>query len=104
MRETFDALFWWLSQPEAVLWWATVILIGLAAFPLAFRFFRFLPDRGYAFAKVFGMVILAYALWIGGYAPILPFHQTTIIALLLVMALASAAAVWRGRSEIGAHL
>ena len=104
MRETFDALFWWLSQPEAVLWWATVILIGLAAFPLAFRFFRFLPDRGYAFAKVFGMVLLAYVLWIGGYAHILPFSQASIIVLLVLMASASAVAIWRRRSEFVAYL
>jgi YYY domain-containing protein len=104
MRETFEALFWWLSQPDAVLWWATVILIGLAAFPLAFRFFSSLPDRGYAFAKVFGLVILAYTLWIGGYVHILPFRQATIIVLLLLMASASVAAVWRGRPEFIAYL
>ena len=104
MQDTFEALYWWLSEPKAVLWWATVVLIGLAAFPLAFGFFRFLPDRGYAFAKIFGLVILTYTLWIGGYARILPFHRTTIIVLLLLIASVSAAVVWRRRSEFVAYL
>jgi hypothetical protein len=53
-------------MPEAFIWWLAIELVGLAAFPLAFRFFRFCPDRGYAFSKVFGLTILSYTLWIGG--------------------------------------
>ncbi len=102
MREAFDALFWWLSQPDAVVWWIAVVLMGLCAFPLAFVFFRWLPDRGYAFAKVFALVLLSYSLWIGGLLHVLPFERATIIALLAVMAVASVVVVLRRRSEFQA--
>ena len=49
---------------EAIAWWLAVELIGLAAFPLAFVFFRFLPDRGYSFSKVLGLLLVGYVLWI----------------------------------------
>ena len=104
MPAIIEALYWWLSQPEAVLWWATVILIGLVVFPLAFLVFRSLPDRGYAFVKVFGLVILAYTLWIGGSSHVLPFERVTIIALLLLMFSASVGVVLRRRSEFIAYL
>ena len=53
----WDALFWSLSQKETYVWWAAVQLVGLVAFPLTFAFFRFLPDRGYAFSKPLGLVL-----------------------------------------------
>lgn len=74
---------------DALQWWLILTLIGWAAFPLAFLFFRWLPDRGYAFSRVFGLAILSYSLWIGGSAHILPFHRATIIALLVAMAVAA---------------
>src|SRR4030042_415867 len=59
----WDALFWSRSQKETYIWWAAVLLVGLAAFPLSFAFFRFLPDRGYAFSKPLGLVLMPYVLW-----------------------------------------
>jgi YYY domain-containing protein len=104
MREAFEALFWWLSQRDAVVWWIAIVLMGLCAFPLAFGFFRWLPDRGYAFAKVFALVLLTYTLWVGGLLHILPFGRATVIALLALMTAASAAVVLRRRSEFRAFV
>lgn len=47
-------------------WWAWLTLMGLAALPLAYRFFRRLPDRGYAFARPLGLLLSTYLLWLGG--------------------------------------
>ena len=33
-----------------IVWWLWMQILGLAELPLAYRFFRRLPDRGYAFA------------------------------------------------------
>jgi YYY domain-containing protein len=49
-----------------VLWWLWMQVLGLAALPLCFRFFRRLPDRGYAFARPLGLLLTSYVLWLGG--------------------------------------
>ncbi|HEU4758749.1 MAG TPA: DUF2298 domain-containing protein [Dehalococcoidia bacterium] len=88
---------------DGFLWWLALALIGWAAFPLGFFFFRWLPDRGYAFARVFGLLALSYTLWIGGTIHVLPFYRGTIIGLLAAMALAAAWLV-RTRPEIRTFL
>jgi len=47
-------------------WWCLIQLIGLAAWPLAFRLLRFLPDRGYTAAKPLGLLLTSYVLWLLG--------------------------------------
>ena len=47
-------------------WWLALMVLGLAATPLAFVFFQKLPDRGYAFVKVLGLLLVAYFFWIMG--------------------------------------
>jgi len=84
---------------DSILWWLALEAVGLAAFPLAFLLFRWLPDRGYATAKVLGMALLSYALWIGGTIHLLPFHRATIVGLLALMAIASLY-VLRRRPEV----
>jgi YYY domain-containing protein len=91
-------------MPEAFIWWLAVELVGLAAFPLAFRFFRFCPDRGYAFSKVFGLTILSYTLWIGGTIHLFTNSRGTIIALLALMFLASLLVLALDRIQIASFL
>jgi YYY domain-containing protein len=49
-----------------IVWWLWLQVMGLAALPLAYRFFRHLPDRGYAFARPLGLLLATYVLWLGG--------------------------------------
>lgn len=49
---------------ETLTWWLLLELIGIAVLPIAFRFFRHLPDRGYAFIKPLGLLLLAYPFWL----------------------------------------
>ena len=49
---------------EALVWWLLIELIGIAVWPVAFRFFRNLPDRGYAFIKPLGLLLIAYPFWL----------------------------------------
>jgi YYY domain-containing protein len=46
-------------------WWLLIQILGLAALPLAYRLFRWLPGRGYAFAKPLGLLLTSYVLWLG---------------------------------------
>lgn len=48
----------------AAFWWLIVEVIGLGAWPLAFVLFRNLRDRGYILAKSFGLIIVAYLVWL----------------------------------------
>ena len=49
---------------ETLTWWFLVELIGIAVLPVAFRFFRNLPERGYAFIKPLGLLLIAYPFWL----------------------------------------
>jgi len=46
-------------------WWLLIQTLGLAALPLTYRLFKWLPDRGYAFAKPLGLLLTSYVLWLG---------------------------------------
>lgn len=49
---------------ETLSWWLIIELIGIAVLPMAYHFFRNLPDRGYAFAKPLGLLLIAYSCWL----------------------------------------
>ena len=53
-------------MPEPVAWWLILEVMGAIAFPIAFVLFSTVPDRGYAFAKLFGLLCVGYGLWMGG--------------------------------------
>ncbi len=48
-----------------IIWWLIAQALGWLAVPLAFRIFRWLPDRGYTFSKAIGLLLASYLLWIG---------------------------------------
>lgn len=89
---------------EALTWWLTVELIGAIAFPIGFLFFRFLPDRGYSFSKVLGLLLMGYLLWIGATAHVIPNARWSIILVLALLGVVSLALAARSRGEIGGFL
>lgn len=50
---------------DFIVWWMIAQILGLAALPVAFVTLRWLPDRGYAFAKILGLLLVSYLLWLG---------------------------------------
>lgn len=50
---------------DILIWWLLLQLIGLVALPLAFRLFRKIPSRGYAFARPLGLLLIGYFFWVG---------------------------------------
>jgi len=89
---------------ETLTWWAAAMLVGLVSFPIAFVFFNRLPDRGYAFTKVIGLLLVSYCLWIGATLGIYPNSRGSIILIVILLALLSAALAGRHRQELGAFL
>jgi YYY domain-containing protein len=71
----------------AVVWYLFIFLLGWLVYPFVRLALGGLADRGYPLARVAGMVILAYLVWLGGSYGV-PFTRTTIwlvIAGLLVI-------------------
>ena len=81
------------------IWWLWMQLLGLAALPLTYRFFRRLPDRGYAFARPLGLLLTSYVLWLGGSLGLLRNGVGGALVSLFVVALISFIYYRRGRAE-----
>jgi YYY domain-containing protein len=45
-------------------WYLLVTALGWVSFPLVFRLFPALPDRGYGFAKAAGLLVWGYVFWL----------------------------------------
>ncbi|GER86799.1 hypothetical protein KDW_09610 [Dictyobacter vulcani] len=70
--------------------WMLVEVLGLLCLPLTFTVFRNLPDRGWAFSKVLGVIILAFCVWILLMClHSLPYSQIFIFGIFLILAACS---------------
>ena len=82
---------------NALLWLLTVELLGLLAFPVAYRLCGYLQDRGYGLSKALGLLLLTYPLWVLGSMG-LPMTRPAALLLLLALAALSCALAWRQRA------
>lgn len=87
----------------AAIWYLTIFLLGVLAYPLLRLALPGLDDRGYPLARSAGMLILSYIVWLAGSARV-PFSPTTIGMALVLMAIAAAYLVYRQRAEIAGEL
>jgi YYY domain-containing protein len=60
-------------------WWATIFVIGIIFIPMTTLIFSNFFDRGYIFARIIGIAIVSYVVFILGFLKILPFTQSTIL-------------------------
>lgn len=76
------------------LWLLAIYLLGFAALPLTFTVFRRLPDRGYAFAKLAGLLIVSWIVWMLASGRLVPF---TVWSVWLAVGVLSALSllVWK---------
>ena len=59
MMETTDIF-------AAARWWLVLMVLGAAATPLTTYFLQRLPDRGYAFTKMIGLLLVSFIFWLLG--------------------------------------
>ena len=85
---------------SVLVWLATVEIIGLTAFPLAFFLFPKLQDRGYGLSKALGILLIGYAAWILSVTHLVPSIPTTLGIFVVVMAAASAILIYRRGEEM----
>jgi len=85
----------------ALAWWIVVTGLGWLAFPLLFVALPRLRDRGYGLARVVGLLSVAYLTWLVASLRVLPNTRGTILALVLLLALAGGGVGWLRRKELG---
>jgi len=77
-------------------WWLTIMVLGLLTYPLLFGVFRPLPDRGYIFSKLFGVLLLAYLAWLLAATHLLAFSRFSLSLVLGCILLCGVASfVWQ---------
>ncbi|MEW6517368.1 MAG: DUF2298 domain-containing protein [candidate division FCPU426 bacterium] len=69
-------------------WWLLITIMGLAVVPIAFRVFPFLPDRGYAFSKPLGLVLVGLLTWWIGQV------HFSVLTILLAFGLIAGLSYW----------
>jgi len=85
---------------DLIRWYVVVQLIGVAALPLCARAFRGLPDRGYAFARPVGLLVVGVALWMGAIYGLWPNTGATVALLTVALAGVSWFALPRAADEV----
>jgi YYY domain-containing protein len=51
---------------DFIAWYLIVGAAGILALPLTFQFFKHIPDRGYCFSKIVGILVPGYVFWLLG--------------------------------------
>lgn len=75
----------------AARWWLVLMVLGAAATPLTAYFLQRLPDRGYAFTKMIGLLLVSFIFWLLGN---LGFWGNNVGSILLSLLIVIALSVW----------
>lgn len=81
-------------------WWLILMILGGVATPLTHYLFRQLPDRGYAFTKMLGLLLVSYVFWLLGSLGFLTNELGSILFSLIIILLVSGWAYSRNQGEL----
>ncbi len=88
---------------SAVAWYLAILLLGMLVFPITRNVLRGLPDMGYGFSRLVGLLLLAYFTFIissfGG-----TFSRFTIIGVLVVLVIVSLVLVVKQKESLLAEI
>ena len=91
-------------QPLTILvWYLTVFVIGLVAYPIVRLALPGLADRGYPLARISGLLILSYIVWLAGSLGISVERPAITVAFLLLL-LISTGLAYANRTKLRAEL
>ena len=85
----------------AIRWWTVLLVLGAAVTPLAYTLFGRLPDRGYAFVKMLGLLLVSYLFWLLGSFGFLGNNAGGILFALAAVIALSAWLYWRMQQATG---
>lgn len=103
---SWNAVYWMRNLPNELAWlvWLIAIqIIALAALPLSYVIFRPLADRGYMFAKVLGLLLVATLAWLLASYGLMDFSVWSVVLSVAVVAAVSGVLAWRMRDEMLAY-
>jgi YYY domain-containing protein len=87
------------SGVAAIVWYLMITLFGLLAYPIVRLVFKGLPDRGYPFSRLAGMLLVALFTWLAG-STFFPFSRLTILVVILLLVLVSGFLAYKQRYEL----
>ncbi|MBP6882676.1 MAG: hypothetical protein KBC15_03955 [Candidatus Levybacteria bacterium] len=76
-------------------WWIMFFILGIIALPVTSVLFSSFLDKGYAFSKILGAIIISYFAFVLGFAHILPFSTLSLFLLASLLALGSIFLIYR---------
>lgn len=79
-------------------WWFILFGLGIVFLPLTAKIFARFYDRGYLFAKVLGLGISSYFVWLFAHLKLIPFTQVSLLAVFGGTAVISAIFLGRRKS------
>jgi uncharacterized membrane protein len=86
-------------------WYLLISLVGWLTLPLIHQLFSGLWDRGYAFARILGLLLWAYVFWLLASLGILPNEPGSILLALLIIILISGWSIRKtGLKVVGAWI
>ena len=85
---------------SALLWLGLLQLISAMSIPLSFRVFSRMPDRGYAFTKVIGLLIVGFSVWLIGLSQIVTVSRLAVLIAIAILAFVSWIAAGKDYKEI----
>ncbi len=65
-------------------WWSIIFLIGIGFLPLTFLLFDKFFDKGYIFAKLIGLILIGYLVFVLGVFKVLPFTTISIFVVFFI--------------------
>jgi len=99
--ELFNIDAWYNRWPGLglVLWYVVLTLLGWMVYPMARLIFGYLPDRGYPFLRVIGLLSLGWSVWILASLGV-AFTPLTITFVILFLLLVNLILGWMQRRAI----
>ena len=90
----------WQTTLALPLWWLTLEVLGLLAFPLAFVALPGLKDRGWGLAKALGVLGLSYLIWLPASLGVVPYEERTVWLAALVLGAIGGLIAWRQWNQL----
>jgi Uncharacterized membrane protein len=85
---------------DLLLLWLLVEVLGVLCLPLSFTLLHNLPDRGWAFSKILGIVVVAFCIWFPLMCvPLLPYSRWFIAGVMVLLSVGGGYTLWRMRQQ-----